>query len=141
MSNRKLEVTAGKYGAAKYPRNLDYFQPLYETRRHRAHPVTVERLEEFSIDLKIIAHGGEDRVKFYPEFVTDDGTKWIGVRLRYVTGNKFIFAFPKDEDPKHRDGTVSAQHVALFCNDDEVSDEELENAAQAAHAIFYTYRH
>ena len=139
MSNRKLEsAAAGRYGDPRYPPNLDRFQRHYETRRHKTHPMTAERLDEFANDLRIITVGD---VKFQPEFVTEDGTKWIAIGFRYLTGNKYYLAFPKDEDPKHRDGTVSAQHVALYCQDDEVSLEELNYVAQATYAIFHTFSH
>ena len=139
MSNQKLEsAAAGRYGNPNYPRNLDNFQRHYETRRHKTHPMTEDRLHEFANDLRLVAMGD---VKFQPEFVTEDGTKWIVIGFRYMTGNKYKLAFPKDEDPKHRDGTVSSHHVALYCLDDEVSSEELNNVAQATYAIFHTFSH
>jgi len=139
VSNTKLEsAAAGNYGLPHYPPNLGRFQHHYETRRHKAHPMTEERLREFANDLKLLAMGD---MKFQPDFITEDGTKWMVVGFRYMTGNKYKLAFPKEEDPKHRDGTVSAQHVALYCLDDEVSLEELDYVAQATYAIFHTFSH
>lgn len=140
MSSAKLlNSAAGRYGKPLFPPALEKFQRLYETRRHRNHPVTAERLQQFAADLKMIALPGS--VKFKPDFVTKDEesgqeTHWRAVSLRYISGNKYVIAFPQDEDPKHHDGTVSAHHVALYSLDDELNVRELDNVAQAAYAIY-----
>lgn len=136
MSNKRiLNATAGGL-PPRFPAKLELFQRLYETRRSRNHPITAERLREFSEDLKMISL--HERTSFEDDWTTDDGTRWMSVGFTYMSGRHYKLAFPKDEDPAHRDGTVSGQHVALYCDDDP-TDVELDYVAQAAFAIFKTF--
>lgn len=136
MSDRKLLEATAAGVKPMFPPKLDLFQRLYETRRQGRHPLNEERLREFAEDLKIISL--HEDISFDPHFVTDDGTRWLAVGFRYISGKYYKIAFPAEQDPKHHDGTVSAQHVAMYC-DDNPAEEELNHVAQAAYAIFKTY--
>lgn len=138
MSNeRLLKATAGRYQGPFFPGSIVDLQKIYCTRRFRRHPINDHLLQYFAEDLKMIFTD----VEFDPDFVTDDGTHWFGVRFRYITGTKYKLAFPKEEDPKHRDGTTSSHHIALYCLDENIDERQLRNVAQAAYALYQSASH
>ena len=79
--------------------------------------------------------------KFETDFTTDDGTVWYAVRFQIKSGTFFKLTFPKDEDRKHKDGTFSSQHVALYAfSDGDLTDSEVMAAAQMIVGYFNTAR-
>jgi len=129
LSNRQLtEATAeDHFGPIFHPR-LDFIQERYKTRAYNRRPIDEKFLEHFAIQLTTLFNN----VKFSPVFKTQDGTEWYSIRVMYMNGTVFRFLFPRCNDKKHHDGTVSDQHIALYIYGDDLPEEKhLNNVTKA----------
>ncbi len=75
-------------------------------------------------------------VKYYDDFVTEDGTHWRCVRV-LLTDVVCRILFPKERDRTHEDGTVSACHVAFYFDANRVlSEEEVDKFGRTLFSVF-----
>lgn len=134
MSNKKVETatTPGYFGPL-YPKQLNFIQDSFQTRRYNRRPVSDEFIQFFARELELIFRG----VRHNLEFVTDDGLSWRSVSFLHGKDVRFKIAFPRADDRRHQDGTVSSQHVALYYeNDQELPEETVGQMAQAICQLF-----
>ncbi len=114
--------------------DLDRVQGAYRESRYRHFAINEKFLASYAQEFKDLAFR---KVKFYPDFVTEDGTHWYAVRVMFDTDDRWFILFPKGRDRHHEDGTVSSHHVAMYCDaSDELSEEKVTKYARTASAIF-----